>query len=558
MNATSTTFAGLLNSPYRYVIPLFQRDYVWKKKDWENLWDDVIELREAQQKTRTHFMGSLVFVAGQSAPPHLPTFQVIDGQQRLITLSILFCALRDVASDHGFSGLASDITNYYLTHPKKDEEQFRIYPRWRDRDQYIAAVGHKIVPGETISSALTFFSTQIEKELDVTSEDSLRALFDMLCQRLEFVQITLTVDDYPFQIFRSLNTAGVDLAESDLVRNFMFMKVGLQDEDDFDAKWWGPLERHFEHGDPKQKGNLDGKAFSGFLRDFLMHEGIYVGLNSTFERFEARYKDAADPIKVVEELNWYVELYDAIRGLKARTLLDAKLEESLKQFRQLENSTPYPLVLELLSRVKNTTMTSNDASHAIGLISGFILRRYVCNLTSRTYGKWFVTACAQLQDIPLENLRAFLQDKGYPDDADFQEAFTNFDMYNGNYARTILKALEMSLPHKEKPDLSTVSDVEHIMPQKLTKEWVAMIGPQDGPVHRRWLHAPGNLTITAYNGELARKSFLEKRKIYQNSNFGLTRRLYQPNILIWDQSQIQARGRWMAELAKDIWINSNF
>jgi uncharacterized protein with ParB-like and HNH nuclease domain len=550
-----------LNGPYRYVIPLFQRDYVWKKKEWEDLWDDVVELWTSPKKDRNHFMGALVFVQEVTSSPKLPAFQVIDGQQRLITLSTLLCALRDVASDHGYAGLASEIDNYYLTHPKKDEEHFRVYPRWRDRDQYVAAVGHKMVPGETISSALNFFTRQITLRGTTNPEESLRTLFETLSQRLEFVQVSLTGSDYPLQIFRSLNSTGVELAESDLIRNSMFMKVGAQGQDEFDSKHWGPLERHFEHRDPKQKGKLDGKGFSAFLRDFLMHKGSYVGLNATFEQFERYYKDWPDPVKVVEELEGYVELYGAIRGTRSLRAADPKpddkLDDALKQLRQLENSTPYPLILNLLDRVKARTSSRDDAAHAIRLVSSFILRRYVSNLTSRTYGKWFVSAALQLQDNPLENLRSFLQDKGFPDDAEFQTAFVALDLYNGNYARAVLKAMEASLAHKEMPNLSE-AQVEHIMPQRLTKEWIPMVGPQDGPVHQQWLHTPGNLTLTKYNGELAQKSFLEKRKIFEKSNYSLTRRLYQPNLLIWGQSQIQARGKWLAEIAKNIWINPNF
>ncbi len=553
MKADSATLAGILTPASRYIIPLFQRDYVWKKKDWENLWDDICELREKPQQPK-HFMGAMVFAQEQALPNKMQTFQVIDGQQRLITLSVLFCALRDIAKESGFSNLAGEISSYYLTHPHKQGEDFyRIFPRWRDRDQYTAAVGHKSIPGESIRSALDYFTQQIKAMPQMDSEEGLRGLFDLLCQRLEFVQINLALEENPFQIFRSLNSTGVDLAESDLIRNYMFMRIGASKQEEFDKQYWEPLERHFESKDAKEKGKLDGKAFSAYLRDFLMHKGDYVGVNDTFTSFEIYSKSKNEPASVVEELEEYVLLYDHIRGEKSYPDKASKINEALSLLRSLQNSTPYPLVLNLLHRVKSGTLSLNDAVHAIRLTAGFVLRRYICNQTSRTYGKWFVTACSCLHDSPLENLRTFLQDKGFPDDAEFQSSFVAFNLYEKNYAITILKAIEQSLYHKEPADLSK-ANIEHIMPKVLTKEWNHMVGAQEGPVHKRYLHTPGNLTITAYNGELGQKPFADKRKIYKESHFELTKKLFYFNIAMWNASEIEKRGKWMAEQANNIWI----
>lgn len=556
MKADSTPLSGILTPAYRYVIPLFQRDYVWSKPDWENLWDDIIELRELKQQ-QPHFMGAIVFAAEQSVPNKMPTYQVIDGQQRLITLSILLCAIRDVARENGFSNLTGDIDSNYLMHSYKEgEEHYRVYPRWRDRDQYIAAVGHKIVPGETIRTALEYFSSQIKSSFQAEDENDLRVLFNILCNRLQFVQVNLSPEENQFQIFRSLNSTGVDLAESDLIRNYMFMKVPSHEQSHFDKQFWEPLEKHFESKDAKEKGKLDGKAFSAFLRDFLMHKGTYVGVNNTFIQFERYCAGKANTAAVIEELEDYVQLYDFIRGQKRYPDNVSKINEALAQLRNLQASTAYPVVLNLLHQVKSGTLSVQDATHAIKLLSGFILRRYVCNYTSRTYGKWFVSACACLKESPLENLRDFLVSKDYPNDADFQNAFVTLSMYNGNYDLVMLKAIEQSLPDKEPADLSKAS-IEHIMPKKLTKDWIPTVGEQDGPIHKKWLHTPGNLTITNYNGELGQKSFLEKRKIYKESHFKITKSLYQPTLLLWNAAQIEGRGKWMAEIAKGIWIGPN-
>lgn len=333
----------------------------------------------------------------------------------------------------------------------------------------------------------------------------------------------------------------------------MFMQLSEKNQADFDKSYWQPLERHFESKDSKQKGQLDGKAFSIFLRNFLMYRGNYVGVNDTFVEFEAYCTNKTDPIEIVKELDESVSLYDVIRGSKLHPAGEGKLDSSLKQLRALESSTTYPLVLNLLERVKAGSMPIHDAVHAIKLLSGFILRRYICSMSSRTYGIWFVQACAQLKDSPLEELRSFLQHKGFPDDSVFQEALIDFNLYKGNYGLVMLKTLEMALPHKEGADLSK-ANIEHIMPQKLTPEWVPMVGSQDGLVHQKWLHSIGNLTITGYNGELANKSFAAKRKIYSESHFELTKNIARTTSSVWTEKQIETRGKLLAEKAKDIWV----
>jgi len=135
----------------------------------------------------------------------------------------------------------------------------------------------------------------------------------------------------------------------------------------------------------------------------------------------------------------------------------------------------------------------------------------------------------------------------------FQEALIYFNIYKGNYGLAVLKALETALPHKEGADLSK-ANIEHIMPQKLTPEWIPMVGTQDGPVHQKWLHSLGNLTITGYNGELANKSFAAKRKIYLESHFELTKNIAKNTTSVWTEKQIETRGKLLAEKAKDIWI----
>lgn len=548
MNADDITLQALINAPHCYIIPVFQRYYSWGKENWNKLWDDIEELLEPDNLTRTHFLGSLVFFPLTPSLSGPQAFQVIDGQQRLITFSLLLCTIRYYAHQHHLQELKAEVNERYLVHKfKKGAEHFRIYPRQRDRDQYIAAITEPTIDIEgQIGEALRFFVKKthplVREGKDV--EKNLRTLFDLLQTRIEFVCIALD-EENPYQIFKSLNSTGVDLSEADLIRNFVFMHVDLEAQDNFDDQLWRPLESHFEN----EEGELQSSLISDFFRDFLMQEGQYVRIAGTFEDFEERYISTGFvPETLAEELSHNAELYDIIRDVRPHP--SEEVNKSLEGLRKLDSSTTYPLLLNLFHRNEAGTLTHCELRQAIDMITGFILRRFVCGDSSRTYGRWFVMACRSLDKSPLQNLNSFLKSKGYPADARFKAAFSRFNLYESRYGRSILESLERSYGHKEPANLSAAT-IEHIMPQTLTEEWHAYLGPKAEKIHEEWLHTVGNLTLSAYNSELHNQLFETKCKEYQKSNVVLTRKLAEFDY--WKEPQIRERGEQLAEIAVQIW-----
>jgi len=546
MKAFNQTLQGTLQSPNQYVIPVFQRYYSWKKENWEKLWDDLTELYTPEQANRHHFMGSLVFVPEKHYPSLVPAYQVIDGQQRLITLSLLLCALRDVASSLRFNELAEEITvNYLVHHFKKGREHFRVFPRQRDRDLYLAAIEQKDTAKGHLSVALSYFSDQVKTIPNASTEDGLRALFNILQTRLEFVHIVLDSEN-PYRIFKSLNSTGVDLSEADLIRNFVFMHVDIEYQDEFDEKLWKPMEKHFEDS----QGNLDGSRLSSFFRDFLMYKGKYISPDTTFDAFEQQYTGTSfEPEELAEELMHNAFFYDVVRGTQVHSSKEANL--ALAQLRGLESSTTYPLVLNLLHKVEDGVMSIQDLEHAFELLAGFIMRRLVCGESSRAYGRWFVSACTELGSSPLDGLWKFLNSKGYPSNARFKADFAGFNLYGSRYCLFILKTLEKAHSHKEPADLSQ-AQIEHVMPQKMSPIWITDLGSEAERIHSKWLHTIGNLTLSAYNPELSNKPFDDKRKWYATSNIVLTRSISEYEK--WTETEIIERRQKLTELAAQVWI----
>ncbi len=550
MNADTATLSELLGKPFQYVIPIFQRYYSWEKSDWEQLWSDLTDLRliENEEDVQPHFMGSLVLDSPKQTSLTKPAFNVIDGQQRLTTFSLLMCALRNVAKKRGFEKLCKAIEDTALIDPHEEGRyRFRVYPRQRDRNSYFAAIedSEADVDG-TIGEALRFFTECVENLENAETEEKLREFFNLLKLRLQFVHIILGEKDNSYQIFSSLNSTGRPLSEADLVRNFVFMHVTLEDQERFDDELWKPIERRFEN----ESGNLNVGALSAFFRNYLMRTGRYVRPAATFHEFERRYSGAwFDPEDLAIELGWYADYYDVIRGIKKHD--SPHVEAALFKLRGLQTTTTYPLLLNLLHRLEEGQISEEVLVSCVEMVSGFILRRFVCSLSSRAYSRWFVSVNRELGEQPLEGLKRFFSnDRDFPGDEQFRQSFVRYNLYPSDYGRYTLEMLERAHDHKEPPDL-TKAQIEHIMPQTLTDEWKADLGSEHERIYSEWLHTLGNLTLSAYNPELYNHRFSIKRDEYGRSNITITRRLTEYSS--WGETEIQSRGASLAERAVSIW-----
>lgn len=549
MKAGEVTLLGTLSAQQQYIIPIFQRYYRWDRKEWDQLWTDICELRQKQGKR--HFMGALVFVPDKNVTYSYPTFQVIDGQQRLITFSLLLTALRNICTTATQDELAAEITNSVLIHQyKKGAERLRVFPRQRDRQDFIDAVTGTGIVGNRIGKALQFFTAEIKDLITPADGESLRAFYNFLLSGLEFVHINLDGEN-PYKIFRSLNYDGVDLTSADLIRNFVFMNVSIETQDEFDNSLWTPLEGHFLN----EKKEIDTKAVSAFFRDFLMISGDHIPPADTFEEFEKKYKGGFNPSELCKELTAAAELYDQIIGTTPHP--DEGIEAALEKLRELDSSTAYPLVLRLMGRMRDQEITVEEFGESVGLISSFIFRRYICGESSRAYSKWFVAACKEVgAENPTGRLEQFFSDQGFPSDSRFEAALCRFPLYSGKYAFEVLRLLEQSFGSKEAPNPNEAT-IEHIMPQTLSKDWREDLGENARQIHNEWVDTLGNLTFSGYNTGLGNKRFSVKLQGagdtlgYLQSNFALTKMFNA--CTKWGAEEIENRGEELAQRASAIW-----
>ncbi len=543
MKPTIQPLGAILYSPNQYAIPVFQRHYSWQHSEWERLWENLAELR-LPGVTGNHFMGFLVMVPGLPQPGKITTFHLVDGQQRLTTLSILLVAVRNLARKHSLDAFAEEIHAYYLVHPpKRDNEHYRLFPKKRDNADYIAAINGEANVGGRIGQALKYFEQMLAFSMPTSWDTELRAMFDLLCKRLEFMCATLEHEN-AYNIFKSLNSTGVPLESADLIRNFVFMHVPPDDQDSFDRDLWRPLETQFSSA----AGYFNGGEFSDFFRIFLMSGGRYVKPKATFETFEERYEAAGfKPVKLAKELIAYAGYYEVIRGTKIDASPD--VEKALKDLRALDSSTTHPLLFNLFQRRTLGQLSNEELVASLKMLHGFIFRRFICSESSRSYGQLFVKACGVLTNEPIKSLRRFLESKGWPDSLRFEAAFCSMPLYNRGYAKIILESLELANGHKEPADLSG-AQIEHIMPQTLSPAWKSDLGAEAEKIHAECLHIIGNLTLSAYNRALYNNPFSEKKAHYAESNIVMTRKLTEHSK--WGKDEIVTRGKALAAVASII------
>ena len=282
MKATGTLISNLLQGQQHFVVPLFQRPYTWKAKDWQTLFDDVIEVYEEGVEER-HFVGSIVTKSLSATPSGVSPFLVIDGQQRLTTVTLLLAALRDVAEEVA-PKLSEKIHKLYLTNEfAADEHRFKVLPTQADRASYRAVVdgdaqvtgasdgAHKPLPQQ----AYEYFVKRLRNDkIDDEPLDPIR-LEQVLVGRLEVVSITLEDADNEYRIFESLNGTGTPLAQADLIRNYFFMRAPVDEHEDLYHGVWLPMQKSL------------GGALDLFFRHAYMSDGHFVREPDVYRAWKA-------------------------------------------------------------------------------------------------------------------------------------------------------------------------------------------------------------------------------------------------------------------------------
>lgn len=559
MKATEAKLLDFLKKSPQFVIPIYQRTYSWTEKECRQLWEDVVRCGR-NDHIPVHFIGSIVYVeSGLSQVTHQAPLLVIDGQQRLTTVSLLLTALAEaVGETEPFEGFSQrKIRNYFLLNPEEiGERHFKLLLSQTDKDTLTALVGkHPQPDNHSLRVSENYAAFQKWIKSDVVN-------LPTLCKglaKLVVVDIALNRDqDNPQLIFESMNSTGKELSQADLIRNFILMGLEPALQTRLYEQFWRPIEMDFGQ-------EAYGTHFDGFMRHYLtVMSGEIPNTNAVYEAFKTHARETrAGAVSDDSHVEMLVStIRDYSRYFCAMALgkeIDHELNRAFHDLRELKVDVAYPFLLELYRDYATQYLSKSDFVSAVRWVEAYVFRRAVCAIPTNSMNKTFATFSKALKkDRYLESIAAhFLLLPSYrrfPSDDEYVRDIQTRDLYNFRSRSYWLRRFE-NHGRKEVVPVDEYT-VEHILPQNenLNTAWQESLGAEWKRIQQTWLHTLGNLTLTGYNSEYSDRPFIVKRDMdggFRQSPLKVNQGLGQ--VHVWDESAIIERAKRLAKLAVQVW-----
>lgn len=570
MNGQGKLLAHFLRNADKLIIPVYQRNYDWREEHCQRLYADLVKTVKAND--RWHFFGGIVSVSdpmGSSSD-----YLLIDGQQRITTVSLLLLAMANLIAEGKVTPQNKDLHDILMKRYLADEinpkqRKLKLKPIKGDQDAYerLWKPAANYNYNSNITQNYLYFYKQLQH-----SAVSVDQLFSAV-ERLQIIDITLTLpDDDPQLVFESLNSTGLELNEGDKIRNFVLMGQRPAIQEQYYEDYWNPIERLT--GFDKQTTSYD---VSPFIRDFLsikQHRIFAIkDIYSAFKEYTAKQGQSKIE-KVLQELLAYARRYNKL--MEENHTFPLKLRASLYRLNRLESSVTRPFFMELFRLQDDGILSLEDIAEVCCLVESYLLRRILCDLPSNTLGKVFLTLCSDIKRLDgtydhfIEKVKYVLTNKkekaAFPTDEAFAEGLRYKNIYAmpTRYKAYIFERLENgnSAEYKEvyhRLDSGEYT-IEHIIPQKLTPVWSMELGENAETIHNEWLHRLANLTLAAscYNSRYKNASFQEKRTMengYLQSGLKMTQRIAQKEH--WRLSELEERCRDLIRQAIFLWPYEN-
>lgn len=553
MKAIETKLVDFLGQAPQFVIPIYQRTYSWSEKECLQLWEDILRTGK-NDKIAAHFVGSIVYIKkGLYSVSSQSPLLVIDGQQRLTTITLLIEALASALGSEepieGFS--AKKLRDYFLIDPREEgEKRYKLILSQTDKASLIALFDHSPEPEDSsvrIKQNFEFFTNKISEE-----KNDLVSICRGLA-KLIIVDISLDRDqDNPQLIFESLNSTGLELSQADLIRNYILMGLEPELQSKLYNQYWRPMEIDFG-----QEGYI--AYFDGFMRHYLTvktgaipkEREVYQG----FKQYAHPQKDAGFEA-LVADIRTFARYYCA---MAIDTETDSELKMAFSDLRELKVDVAFPFLLELYHDYDKQILSADELLKIVRLIESYVFRRAICSIPTNSMNKTFSNFSRNLKkDRYLESVQAsFLLLPSYrrfPDDEEFRREIKLRDIYNFRSRSYWLRRLE-NYDRKERVPVAEYT-IEHIMPQNenLSADWKAELGPEWGRIQNTYKHTLGNLTLTGYNSEYSDRSFMEKRNMkggFAESPLRLNKKVASKEH--WTEQDILNRAEILSEQATKVW-----
>ncbi len=548
MKAVESNLFKFLQGTKQFVIPIYQRTYSWSKPQCEQLWNDIVKAG-TDESIPGHFIGSVVYIEkGIYQVSSVNQLLVIDGQQRLTTLSLLLLALakyfeeKEGADDK----TKKKLLNYYLLNSEEEETQrYKLCLTQTDKETYFSFLEENDLPKDfspRIVENYKFFEENIKKS-NLEPEEILNGI-----HKLFIVDVSLDRNyDNPQLIFESLNSTGLDLSQADLIRNYILMGQEPKLQEELYKKYWFPMEQSY--------GYEYNSYFDRFMRDFLtIKTGTIPVMRDVYKEFKKYLMSKRDVsmTDIVKEIKYYSDLYVTMAFARSD---DKDINEAFNDIIELKVEVAYPFLIQVFSDYFQKIIDKVSFLEILRSVESYVFRRVVVGIPTNSLNKTFANLYKEIsKEDYLNSYHAImnLQDsyRRFPTDEEFKKEFIIKDFYNFRNRNYLLRKLE----NYDRKELVKVEEytIEHILPQNknLSKEWKEMLGENWESVQKKYLHTIGNLTLTGYNPELSDKPFLEKKNMsggFKDSPIRLNNDL--AFLEQWDEEQILKRGNSLAEKA---------
>ena len=543
-------------SDKRFIIPVYQRNYSWQNKHCAQLLNDLKGL--IKKPDAPHFFGSIVSSHMQGGKRE--DFLIIDGQQRLTTISILLIAIVDLLKHKKVipkdDRLIEKITKKHLVDEyQEDQRKIRLKPIKDDCKAFDALFGDEsdFVDGSNVTSNFRYFRDRILNE-NIDIDD----LYDAI-SRLQTIDIFLEKDDDPQLIFESLNSTGLELEEGDKIRNFILMGLSSELQEKYYEAFWNKIEK-----------NTNFKV-SDFFKDYLtLKLNRTVVIKDIYFTFKDYVKKNNDDIEaLLQDLLEYSKLYAIILNpMQYQNSFTAVLV----RLSQLEFTVIFPVVLAILKRWNEKNLTDQEVTELLRVTEIFLFRRLIVGLATNALSKIFatldkdVTKKAQSSQLAsyAEIYKYVLLNKEessrFPNDEEFEQALFSRNIYamSSKNKAYLFSFLENEESKEQINVIERIKDgtytIEHIMPQTLSPVWQKELGEKSQQIHEQWLHTLPNLTLTGYNSKYSNRPFKDKLDVengFKDSNLRLNQ--YVRECLKWTEDELVERQSRLSKKSLKLW-----
>ncbi len=511
MKANELPITNFLQAPnVQFVIPVYQRNYDWTTNECKELLNDVIAVEKADRGT--HFIGSIVFIhEGTYSTSEVKELVIIDGQQRLTTINIIYVALYRFAKENNMHNEADMLLNMFLTNQYVQHEDSKLKLKQTDTN----SLAFKAIMHGT-ENEFNNYSNVIENFnyfKNTITKDNFQTILNGL-KRLIFVEISLERGkDDPQRIFESLNSTGLDLSQSDLIRNYILMDLDPKNQNKVFEQIWNPIEENARDL-IKQKSLV-----SDYIRDYLTLRNKKIPNKSkVYIEFKKLYpiKDEAyhQELENIKSLSTHYKKF-----INPSTIPDQNVRRELEYISRLEINVAFPFLLQVFEDEENGLITNNDLIKILKLIQSYTWRRFVVGLPTNALNKIFMALYSEVDtEEYYESIAlALVKKRGnakFPTDEDLKSALKDKDLYNiKSKNRNYMFELLENYNNREYVNTSNgLITIEHIFPQKPNEDWNKAITPDDYFMFKeKYANTIANLTLSGNNGALSNKSFEDKK-----------------------------------------------